>query len=171
MQETQHENAGEWPEAEEIYKQILTLTRAQNNPMALYKAYDDLSALYSLLGRDELALENAQAAIESAHLEGIDILSGMALERLTRCWLQLVNVAQALQTANERVQLLSAENGDSLSLARALVSRARCYVESNHIAEAQQDLDTSLPLLTKFSRARLFAGVQSGLANWWATTA
>lgn len=173
----EHEAAGRWPEAEAAYLRCLALAQTQNETMMEYKAHSDLSGLYRFLARPDQATRSAEAAAHAARRSGSETLLTMALEGVARCYLDAGNVNDALCTVEEILRLLEQDDADGLnglnelSEARALTLRARCFVERKETADAERDLADALPLLTPLSGAVLLAGVQSGLANWWAVSA
>ena len=61
--------------------------------------------------------------------------------------------------------------GSGGNRARALLLRARCRLEHGQVSQAGQDLDVAWRILEPQAKATMFAGVQSGLANWWEITA
>lgn len=169
----EHEAVGEWDEAEAAYCRCLVLAQEQDQPGMVFKANSDLSRLYAFLGRKERALESAEAALEAARVSDMKPLIGMALENCTFCLLNQENIVRALETTEELVQMLSAsfDKAYDTQKARALVLRARCWVELRQTAQAEQDLAAALPLLDHLSGVAFLAGVQSGLAHFWEVTA
>lgn len=172
MQEAhEYEDTGAWDKAEMAYRQALSLAESQNSYVMVYKGREDLSALYRFLGRNEQALEEAKAALEAANRSEMQPLVGMALENMAHCWLYQGKGSQALQIAEEMVRSIPAEKLYETQKARALVLRAQCHVELHQPTETQDDLDAAWPLLAPLANVARFAGVQSGLANWWEVAA
>lgn len=163
----QHENLGQWKQAEDAYRQALALAKAQQDPMQIYKVESDLSSLFRFLGQKEQALESAQRALEAARRSRMKPLIGMALEGVTICWLCAENFDKALQATKEMVQLIPADKMYDTQRARALVLQAECLTKLHRTTEAERDLEIAWPLLMSMSGASLFVGVQSGLAKWW----
>lgn len=160
-------NAGDWSNAEATYQQALTIAESQNLPGRIFKAYEDLSQLYSLLNREEEALAAAYLALEAAKNSEITHLHAMALQGIGICLLRQSRDAEALQYTDEQLRILPNKAPYKLARARALVVRARCYIRQNQIARAEQDLADAWPILEPMAEAATLAGYQSGLASWW----
>ncbi len=170
----EHEAAGRWPEAEAAHLRCLALAQTQNEAAMEYKAHSDLSGLYRFLGQTDRANVAAASAVHAARRSELETLLLMALEGVARCHLDTGKVNDALIAAEEMLAILQASSmhpGNELSKARALTLRARCFAEQKQTVVAERNLADALPLLTPLSGATLFAGVQSGLANWWSVCA
>jgi tetratricopeptide (TPR) repeat protein len=167
----EHEDAARWEQAEAARRRVLALAEIEGNQAMIYKAHSDLSNLYTLRALTDRALEEAVAGVEAARKSDITALLATALGELSRCYLVKGDVTSAAAAAEEAVQSIPAEKMHDMQRARALLSRARCLSEQGQVAEAQRDLDVAWGLLEPMSGASMFAGVQSGLANWWEITA
>lgn len=165
-----HEEYADWPKAEAAYRQALELAVAQKNHGLEFKAHDDLSSLYGLLGDSRRALEETQAALQAARRTGIGPLLTMALESRARSLLEAGDASAALAAANEIVEVCGDDKMYDLQRARGLVIRARSAVELKDVASAEADQAVAMQILAPRSDAAMFAGVQSGLAGWWEVT-
>ncbi len=165
------EARADWQQAEASYRKALELAQAQQNDAFIYKAYDDLGQLYGMLGRHDEALEAAKTALEAARRADSVPLLNMALVSMAGWLLGSGDTDAALAAAQEMLAITPIDKMHDSQRARALVLRARCLVKMKDLAAAEADLDTSWRILAPQSGARTFAGIQSSLANWWATTA
>jgi tetratricopeptide (TPR) repeat protein len=165
------EDEADWPGAEAVYRKILALPETATNHFLRYHAHTDLSALHSLLGRHETALEDARAATHAARCEEMRPLLFTALETQARCALRRDQVSEALTAVAEVLQKLGDGVVHDLERARVLVVRAACRGAMGDWTAAEKDLQESWKLLEPQAAAAMFAGVHSGLARWWAVTA
>jgi len=170
MEAHEREDRADWAGAETLYLRILELADAEGHEMRQCKAHGDLSALYHLCGRQQEALEQARAAVETGRLAEMVPLLAPALEALGRELLACGDVPGALAVANESVVLCADDKLFELLWARGLTLRGRCAVELGDLPAAEADLKTSYEALAPHAEATLMAGYQSGLANWWEVT-
>src|SRR4051812_15168023 len=56
-----YEDRADWQAAEREYKEALVLAVKEGNKWNIWKSHSDLSRLYSLIGQDEQAFEEAKA--------------------------------------------------------------------------------------------------------------
>jgi tetratricopeptide (TPR) repeat protein len=168
---SEHEDAAHWDQAEVAHLQALALAESECNAAMIFKAHDNLSGLYLLLGKTEKSLLQAQAALAAAQKSEMVPLILMALGSIFRCRMINGDVTSAAAVADEAVRITPAERMYNLQRARALLMRARCRLEQKQFDQAQKDLDIAWEVLTPQSKARFFAGVQDSLAVWWEITA
>jgi len=166
-----YESTANWEPAEATRRCVLALAENEGNQATISKAHGDLGSLFELLGQSDRALREFQAAVAAARNFDLALLLQTALGQLARCYLSRGDAPSAFAAADEAVRIAPAEPECNLSRARALLVRARCLVALGRTSEAQRDLDVSWPVLAPLAEARMFAGYQSGLANWWEITA
>lgn len=166
------EAAADWKGAEVAYRQALTLAEQEGDHSSQFRTHYDLGELYSLLGQDELAFQEAQQATRSARRTEMTPLILRALEVQGSKALRLKNGTAAWEAIREAFQILDAQDSsNNLQRARALVFRAQCQVARDELASAEADLKAAWKILQPQFGAFHAAGVHSGLAHWWITTA
>jgi tetratricopeptide (TPR) repeat protein len=163
------EAVAEWLRAEAAYRRSLAL--AGGNPAMVYKAHDELSSLYELLGRDADALAEAHLAANTARVTRMEPILAMAAEGLARCCIRAGDLACADAAVQEMLNASAGDRRFNLQRARALILRARCAVERGDLVTAAADIDAALSILSPQDGSGMMAGVQSAFANAWETRA
>jgi tetratricopeptide (TPR) repeat protein len=166
----QHEFAGRWEEAEKTYQLGLELAISNNNTHYIFKGYYDLSSLYSLLGKDNEALEAAIRGADFARQLGRNPTKPMAFRQLASLYIKHKESAKALDIIEEILRLPLKYGANEHQRASALILSAKCRLQIPDIDQALKDLDTSWSILAPFVAATALAGIQSSIANWWEVT-
>lgn len=159
----------DWKGAEAAYQCAIQSASESHGQQSI--AYERLSAFYQLLDSEAAALEAAQAATNAARREKISLLLWQRLQAEAGIYLGAKDFTRAWTALNEAFALIEEGPMHNLVRARALVLRADCYTQEDILSEAEADLASSWKLLQPHAETMFAAGWQSGLANWWATTA
>jgi tetratricopeptide (TPR) repeat protein len=167
----EHENAARWEQAEAAHRRALALAEMEADAAMIFKAHENLGHLHALLGNADNALREAQAAVEAARNTGMSPILARALRSVFRCHLMKGDIASADAAAGEAVQITSVEKMFETQHALALLMRARCRLEQHQVDQAGEDLNVSWRILAPQAEARMFSGIQIGLATWWEITA
>jgi hypothetical protein len=165
------EEQGDWEGAQAAYQKELGRAIGAGDMADLFRAHDELSALFHLLGDESSALEHARRGAAAARQVDLRPLLDQALEGQARCALRLHNHAEAAAVLGEALAGMEAAPTDDLPRARFLVLRARYRVADGDHPAAEQDLQEAWRLLGPQSAMQVAAGVHSGLAGWWSVSA
>lgn len=160
-----------WVAVESTYLMAIKHASALNSPAHEFKAYEDLSELYSFLRDDKRATEAALSALRVARLSGNQMVLLMALRSCSRSLLKVGRIPEALSQCEEALKLCEARQRASLPLVSALITRARCSVAMKRFQQADKDLSDAWLHIEPQKELRIAAGVQSTLAAWWAARA
>ncbi len=163
----EHEEAARWEQAEAAYFQALALAETEGIAGMISKSHYDLGRLYEILGKTDNALQQAGAALKSARKANMEPLVLMALTIIFRCHLLKGDVASAAVVADEAVLIMPPDKIYDTQRAGALMIRAQCRLEQHQIAQAGEDLNVVWKILEPRAESVIFAGIRSGLANWW----
>jgi tetratricopeptide (TPR) repeat protein len=165
------EEQADWEGAQIAYQKELGRAIGAGDLADLFRAHDELSRLFHLLGDDNSALEHARRGASAAREADSAALLAMALEGHARCALRLRNHAEAATALAEALAALAADPTYDLQRGRCLVLRARYRVAGGDYPAAEQDLQEAWRLLEPPSATPIAAGAHSGLAAWWSVTA
>lgn len=162
------ESRGDWQGAERAYQKILELAQEDH---ALYKAHQNLAALYLLVKRDAMAIDHRRLATAAARRSELSILLLMALREESWSRLHCGQVEEAKILVSEAFAVLD-QNPDKnygRSLISSLILRAACEVADHQFSDAQADLDSAQELLQPMAQVKIAAGIQAESSRWWAT--
>ena len=171
MEAHRHEEAGDLAMAEDAYRRCLALAQRDGEEWSIFKAHHDLSRLFSFMGREPEAREEANLALVSARKTGMDVLIGTALESAAGDALRAGDYQAALEHAEELLSIAQGSRMHDLQRARGLCIRASALIWQDRFYEAEADLDAAWRILGPHSKPSLFAGYQSSLSHWWRLTA
>ena len=167
-----HEAAGNWQAAEVAYRKALTITDAACDAVWQFQAHRNLSRLYRLLGRLDVALVQSRLATQHARRTDISMLLTGTLQMEAFLALEYSRVGDALTAIQEA--LLNIENDhpqDVVSLGRCLVLRAECHRRTGNVEQANADLETAMKQFQPLEAMEFAGGVHSGIAEWWTINA
>ncbi|MHB1034195.1 MAG: hypothetical protein ACYC35_11035 [Pirellulales bacterium] len=140
------EETADWNGAEAAHREALTVESQSN--FGTYKAHEELSAFYGLLGRDAEALEEAHLATAAARRDDTATMLLMALDRESATLIRQGRVAEALPLVAESFKLLEEDDCPDVLRAAGHVVRAECRIKQGELAAASGDLDRVVSLLT-----------------------
>lgn len=162
------ENA-DWLGAELAYRRILSLPNLDASTE--YKARADLTGLFGLLNRHAGALAHARRATEAARRDGCSILLAMACGSEARVLITCGRAGEADAVIAEGIAAICGDEMGNQMLARLLILRAECEIESDCLSAADSDLKTAFGLIEPLIPMTSAAGVQSDRGRFWAATA
>jgi tetratricopeptide (TPR) repeat protein len=168
LQAREHEENAEWDQAEACFRTVLALPETQASNSQQFKTHSDLSSLYSLLGREERAMEEVRASLAAARREDMRPLLTMALSAMAGELLLKKDAEAALEAAEEALKLCGTKAVYTSSRAGALVLRARCALALGNLKTAETDLAAAWKLIEASQGAGFFAGNNGIFASWWA---
>lgn len=164
------EEAGDWNDAERIYRALLRPTIAI--PALECRVHSCLSTMCLFLHREGEALHHAEAALLAA---GRASLATGHLAMLLLHKAQILIKMRRTEEAHLVIdQLFCAVGEQSLyeqSRSRATVLRAECYLHHGRLSDAKGALASVFSVLDRMSRTPFAAGALLDLAEWWSVTA
>lgn len=135
-------------------------------------AHRDLASIYIVLIRHDEAIRHAQQATSAARKFDSPIATAMALRSEGATYLRVGRVSDAERCFVEAIGVLDADDPAYRQMRASLLTlMANCAVHSGQCDSASEYLETADVLLRPLQPMLSAAGVQSDLANWWATTA
>ncbi len=158
---------GDFDTAETLLRKRLDLEETLMNPALIYKAHSDLSEFYEYIGDRVQALEEEMKGLELARKSPLLQILGMSLIGVTTCYLRLDKPLEALEYANELLNISSIRKLPDILQARTSILRAKCYVQLSEIGKAEQDLETGWTIVSPMKDGKRMAGYQSILAMYW----
>jgi hypothetical protein len=163
----EHEDKGEWTEAETSRRKVLAIEEASGNFGLIAKAQMELSGTLRIVGRLAEAWQLAEAATASARRTKCFPVVVMALQNQVSCALERGEIADALPAGSEMVQVIEPGKLYDSMRSKALIYRAKCRVANKDLSEAEADLDSSWKLLNGLSVPKRLLGPRAALALWW----
>jgi len=160
------EASGDWSGAETAYRKVLAMEETSGNFGMLAKAHMDLCVLLRTLARLDEASQFAAYATDAARRTQIFPVLVRALELQSFCALDRGDVAMALTSASEALQVIEPGKMFMLMRAKALITRARCEVAADQTEAADSDLASSWELL-QARASPVTPGPLLALAYWW----
>jgi tetratricopeptide (TPR) repeat protein len=135
-------------------------------------AHRDLASLYVVLNRHDEAIHHAQQATSAARKLNVPIATAMALRSEGVTYLRVDRVSAAERCFAEAIGVLDAYDPAYRQMRASLLTQlANCAVHGEKCDSATEYLETADVLLRPLQPMLSAAGIQSDLANWWATTA
>lgn len=161
-------DAADWLGAESYYKdQLARSTSAWERS----GRHSHLAALYSLLGREEEALEQARAAREAVRDDDMEIVQGTVLSKLAVCANRANRWCEAEAAAKEGLTIVADRPTCRLERVKCLIALARSELETGQKEEAAKRLSLAWELLEPQVDWHEFAGIQAVVADWWTVIA
>lgn len=163
------EAAFDWAGAESAYRHAIHVSA--DKPGLQSSAHNHLRMLFLLLGKEDLALDAARAATETARLTKMAPVLSAALVTEAYLHLQRNDLPQARALLSEALDLTEKESVANVVRANALTLRAECFFCEGKLPEMEADLAAAWQLLEAHREATFAGGWQFGLAIWWSLTA
>jgi|GEM_PF-2991952 len=137
-----------------------------------WRAHHQLANLYVVLNRHDEAIRHAQQATSDARKYDFPVVTTAALRSEGAVYLRVGRVSDAERCFVEAIGVLDADDPAYRQLRAALLTLlANCAVHGEECDSAMEYLETADALLRPLQPMLSAAGVQSDLADWWATTA
>ncbi len=169
VEASEHEAALNYAGVEAAHLKRLALAESDQDARS---AHVDLASLYVALNRHDEAIRHAQQATSAARKFDFPLVTSMALRFEGATYLRVSRVSDAERCFVEAIGVLDADDPAYGQVRAALLTQmADCAVHSGQCDSAMEYLETADVLLRPLQPMLSAAGVQSDLANWWATTA
>ncbi len=172
VEASDHEAALNYVGVEAAHLKRLSLPMGDEDPMRAARAHRDLASLYVVLNRHDEAIRHAQQVTSAARKFDFPLVTATALRFEGDKYLLAGRVSDAERCFGEALGVLDADDPAYRQVRAALLTLlANCAVHSGQCDSATEYLETADVLLRPLQPMLSAAGVQSDLANWWATTA
>jgi tetratricopeptide (TPR) repeat protein len=169
VEASDHEAALNYDGVEAAHLKRLALPEGDQDA---WGAHHDLASIYIVLNRHDEAIRHAQQATSAARKFDSPIATAMALSSEGATYLRVGRVSDAERCFVEAIGVLDSNDPAYRQMRAALLTlMANCAVHSGQCDSASEYLETADVLLRPLQPMLFAAGVQSDLANWWATTA
>jgi len=169
IEASDRETAFDYDGVEAVHLKRLALPDGDSHVLG---AHCDLASLYVVLNRHDEAIRHAQQATYAARKFDSPISRAMALRSEGATHLRVGRVLEAEKCFAEATEALDADDPAYRQMRASLLTlMASCALHRGQCDLATDYLETADVLLRPLQPMLSAAGVQSDLANWWATTA
>lgn len=161
--------AGEWRQAERIYKERLTRARKEGNSIAIHSACKSLVEHHSQLGELDLAAMYMAEVIHTARQQGAMaetmLWSLLPVDANLAC--QQGRFESAVASLDEALSYLPEDRVADHTRASILIDRAYAKLKLRDFAGAEADHREAWERLGHFACMETAPGIQSTFAEWW----
>ncbi len=165
----EHEEALNYDGMEAAHLKRLALPKGDEST---WRAHHQLASLYVILNRHDEAIRHAQQATSAARTYDCPFVTAAALRSEGATSLRVGRVSDAERCFVEAIGVLDVDDPAYRQLRAALSTLlANCAVHRGELDSATAYLEAADALLRPLQPMLSAAGVQSDLADWWATTA